>query len=234
MLCEHVQRAITESLAAGAELPREIRSHAEACPACRARLESESALFTALDAGLRARAGSELPAGFLHRVRARLAEAPARRALFSPAWTAALSLAAIVLVAGLALRVYRLRSFAPPDNTPPVAGNIASAQTPQSAPVPARENSPGAASVARSRSPRKPAAQLAPGPGAEVLVSQEDRMAWALLVRNLARASALQRETLAAALTRAEDAPPIRDLSIAPLELRLLPPEASEPDGVQR
>jgi hypothetical protein len=102
MSCEHYQRAITDSFAAGGELTRELRAHAETCSACRAALDAESALFSAIDAGLHLRANPELPAGFLSRVRVRLTEQQAAERSRVPPWVAAIALpaAAVLLLVG--------------------------------------------------------------------------------------------------------------------------------------
>jgi len=108
MSCEHFQRAITDTLAAGNELPRELRAHMDSCVTCRAALEKERALFSALDAGLHARANVELPSGFVTRVRVRFSEQQAAKRAEAPLWVGAIALpAAVVLLLVVTLGIRR-------------------------------------------------------------------------------------------------------------------------------
>jgi hypothetical protein len=230
MSCQHVQSVITDSLAAGGELPREVRAHADGCPACRAALERELALFSALDAGLHIRANAEVPADFIPRVRARIAGAPAPRRVLFPAWAAALSLAAIVLALaiGFLLPPHRPGPGNAGGITPPVVRTVPPTGAVPDTTPPLEKIAPTASSGHHSgRIPQTAAAQ-AHAPAVEVLVPQEDRMALARLVSKLTNPGSPQANTLMASLVRETDSPPIADLAIPPLEVKPLLPEPPE------
>jgi anti-sigma factor RsiW len=230
MSCQHLQNVITDSLAAGAELPREVRAHAEGCPACRAALERERALFSALDAGLHARANAEVPAGFIPGVRARIAGTQSPRRLFFPAWAAVLSMAAVALALtiGFVLRPHGSGLGNVSEITPPVARTVLPTGAVPDTTPPLEKIAPTASSGHYSgRIPRKAAAQ-AHAPAVEVLVPQEDRMALARLVSKLTKPGSPQGNTLMASLVRETDSPPIADLVIPPLEVKPLLPEPLE------
>jgi anti-sigma factor RsiW len=75
MPCENYREALIETAAAESAPSRELRSHLDACPSCRAAFAEEQQLFAAIDTGLRATANAEVPASFLPRVGARIQEA---------------------------------------------------------------------------------------------------------------------------------------------------------------
>jgi hypothetical protein len=77
MPCEHYKDALIEAAATGAGPQGELRVHLAACGSCRATLEQEQFLFTAIDSGLRTTTNAEVPVSLLPRVRARLNEAVA-------------------------------------------------------------------------------------------------------------------------------------------------------------
>jgi hypothetical protein len=68
---------LIEAAATGAGPQGELRVHLAACGSCRATLEQEQFLFTAIDSGLRTTTNAEVPVSLLPRVRARLNEAVA-------------------------------------------------------------------------------------------------------------------------------------------------------------
>jgi hypothetical protein len=230
MSCQHVQSLITDSLAAGAELPREVRAHADGCPSCRAALETELALFSALDAGLHTRANAEVPADLLPRVRARIAGAAAPSRLLFPAWAAALSMAAVALA--LTIGFVRGPHGSRPDNdasiTPLAARTVPPTGSVTSTTPPVEKIAPLVSSHHHSGHFPQTAAAQPHAPAVEVLVPQEDRIALARLVRRLTQPGSPQGKTLMASLAREADASPIADLAILPLEVKPLLPEPPE------
>jgi hypothetical protein len=230
MSCQHVQSVITDSLAAGAELPREVRAHADGCPACRAALETELALFSALDAGLHTRANAEVPADLLPRVRARIAGAAAPRRLLFPAWAAALSMAAVALALTIGF-VRRPHGSRPGDDasiTPLAARTVPPTGSVTSTTPPVEKIAPRGSSGRHAGHFPETAAAQPQAPAVEVLVPQEDRIALARLVRSLTQMNSRQSNTLRASLAREADAPAIVDLVIPPLEVKPILPEPPE------
>ena len=75
MPCEHYKDALIEVAASGATLQGELRAHLDECASCRATLDEERSLFSAIDSGLHAGAHADVPSSFLPRVRAQLDEA---------------------------------------------------------------------------------------------------------------------------------------------------------------
>ncbi|HVS74092.1 MAG TPA: hypothetical protein VHE23_01605 [Candidatus Acidoferrales bacterium] len=234
MSCEHYQKAINDSLAAGDELPRKLRAHADSCSACRAALEAESAFFSAIDAGIRKRVNEVPPPGLIAGVRTRLANEPATRRRLFPVWVAALSMAAVALGVGLLLRPFRDPPGSPPENPSPVAQNIppvgagpSGALPPEKIAPPGRATQPPGPSI----TPSRPPAQVL---DAEVLVPQEDRLALALLVRRLGQPGSPQNSALAASLLDPKELKPIADLQIPQLEVEPLATGSSESGDGER
>jgi hypothetical protein len=116
MPCEPYQHVLTDAAARGAEPQGELRAHLDSCTACRSAFAQERSLFSAIDAGLHFTANASIPASFLQRVLARLAqETTVRYRWASPSFVLA-SAAAVVLAF---LLVHNLRRSAisqkPPD-----------------------------------------------------------------------------------------------------------------------
>jgi hypothetical protein len=234
MSCERYQRAITDSLVAGGELPRELLAHADSCSACRAALEAESALFSAIDAGIRERVNVAPPPALIAGVRARLSNEPATWRRLFPVWVAALSMAAIALGVGLLLRPSRVPPGGLSENPSPVARNVppvgmgpSGALPPEKIALLGRATQPPGPSITPSR---PPAREL----DAEVLVPQEDRLALALLVRRLGQPGSPQNSALAASLLDPKELKPIADLQIPQLEVEPLASGSSESGDGER
>jgi anti-sigma factor RsiW len=104
MPCENYREALTEAAAADSALSRELRSHLDACPSCRAAFTEEQQLFASIDTGLRARASSDVPPTFLPRVRASLENASGSQRRWAPFLIFAAASAAIVLSVFIATR----------------------------------------------------------------------------------------------------------------------------------
>jgi hypothetical protein len=234
MSCKHYQRAITESLAAGGELPRELRAHADSCLACGAALEAESALFSAIDEGLRERTNEVPPTGLIAGVRMRLANEPVTRRRLFPVWVAALSMAAVALGAGLLLRPSRVPPGDLPENPSPVAHNVPPVGTGPSGALPPKKIAPQGRATHSPRPSPTPATPQAPVLDAEVLVPQEDRLALALLVRRLGQHDSPQNSALAASLLDPKELKPIADLQIPQLEVEPLASGSSESGDGER
>ena len=234
MSCEHYQKAIADSLASGGELSRELRVHVNICSVCRAMLEAESALFSAIDAGIRERVNVVPPPGLIAGVRTRLANEPAARRRPFPVWVAALSMAAVALGVGLLLRPSRVPPGDLPENSSPVAQNVPPVGTDPSGALPHEKIAPlGRATHSPRLSPTRAAAQ-APVLEAEVLVPQEDRLALALLVRRLGQPGSPQNSALAASLLDPKELKPIADLQIPQLEVEPLASGSSESGDGER
>jgi negative regulator of sigma E activity len=234
MFCEHYQRAIGDSLVADVELPRELHAHADSCSACRAALEAERALFSAIDASIRERVNEVPPPGLIAGVRARLTNEPVTRRRLFPVWVAALSMAAVALGVGLLLRPSRVPSGGLPENSSPVAHNVPPVGTGPSGALPPEKIAPPGRATQRpgpSITPSRPPAQVL---DAEVLVPQEDRLALALLVRRLGQPGSPQNSALAASLLDPKELKPIADLQIPQLEVKPLASGSSESGDGER
>jgi len=92
---------LTEAAATGAALQGELRTHLASCASCRAALEQEQFLFTAIDSGLHTAANAEVPPSLLPLVRAALDEVAVKH---PPRWLQSLVFASASVV--LALMVF--------------------------------------------------------------------------------------------------------------------------------
>ena len=228
MSCDRVQRQISDSLAAGAGLPRAVRDHAESCPACRAALEREQALFAALQSGLRVRANADVGADFLLRVRARIAEASVPRRAYFPAWAAALSMTAVALALtiGFVVRLHRAASGGPTENFPPVARNIPSAGSVSGSSLPPEAFAPPTRSTRRDRPSLRTALRYSPVRTPEVIVSQEDRLAFVRLMEELQHTASAGLTTQMLPLVPGSEPLPVADIKIDELEVKPLSSDA--------
>jgi hypothetical protein len=102
--CEDYRAALTDAAAAAIEPSRELRSHLEACPSCRAAFTEEMQLFAAIDSGVVAVANAEMPASFFPRVRAGLEGDSISQRRWAPSLIFAAAGAAIVLIVFIAAR----------------------------------------------------------------------------------------------------------------------------------
>jgi hypothetical protein len=103
MSCQHHKDALIEAAASGAETQGELRTHLDACAACRAAFEQEQSLFASIDCGLHVTANAEVPASLSPRVRSRLDEESALRPIWGRNWLV-LASAAVMVVAFFAAR----------------------------------------------------------------------------------------------------------------------------------
>lgn len=130
MNCASRQAALIRLAATGGEPISELRAHLRECPSCRAVFESERSLLTAIDAGLRVATHVEVPASLLPRVRARIAELPARD--LEPtrlrAIVLAIAAAAVLLVSLNTLR-HRQQTQSTPHSPGPVAASSSANRT---------------------------------------------------------------------------------------------------------
>jgi hypothetical protein len=232
MPCENYREALTEAAATDSAPSRELRSHLGACASCRAAFTAEQHLFAAIDAGLRARANTDVPPTFLPRVRASLERVSASQRRWTPFLVFAAASAAIVLMLFIATRPRHGVSDAQ-------ARQIFSAPPREKPETSARSEASGTRAIVASSHSRRaeplrnsPPANSASSSQFEVLVPPEEREA-------LARFISLQPERTEVVIAVVA---PVRDdkdtlLSVKPLEiaeLAVTPLEAlaSEvPDG---
>jgi hypothetical protein len=217
MSCERYQEILIEAAGGGAGLPLALREHVELCAKCRATFAAEQTLFAAIDANLRRTAGAEVPASFLPRVRASVAdEATPARALI-PHWAGAMATAA-VLLSLLAAQNFRHRTRHSPDEQ--AATNHTPALTAPSVPL---QTSAGPKPSIRShaaglsRTQLVPASSLANSQEPEVLVPAGEE---ALLLRFCETLRSTP-DHAAALVADAQNADP-KPLAIAPLEFNEL------------
>ena len=116
MTCASRQAAFIELAATGAEPVSELCDHLRECPSCRAILERERNLFSAIDAGLYASTHVEVPGSLLPQVRARIAERSAPG--LAPYRLRKMTLA-IAAAATLLLSINSLRQGKQPPVSPP-------------------------------------------------------------------------------------------------------------------
>jgi hypothetical protein len=115
MLCDKYKEGLIETAARGAALPNSLREHVDICAECRAVLAEQEALFARIDGLLRRSVQREIPASFLLRVKAGLAEDPIAKHPWSRVWV---PVAASIALALGGLLVWRgQRSTAEPDET---------------------------------------------------------------------------------------------------------------------
>lgn len=74
MPCEHYKDALIDAAASGAAPSGELRVHLSECASCRAALDEEQSLFSAIDSSLHASVNADVPSSLLPRVRAQLDE----------------------------------------------------------------------------------------------------------------------------------------------------------------
>jgi hypothetical protein len=162
------------------ELPADLQAHLHVCPSCRRFLEEEQLLRAMIDASLRRMANAPVPALFLQRFEARLAqELPLKRS-----WNASyIYLAAAAAVALLMPPMLRVRSAKEPRSflrpQTQVAKPAPQTSSPAASPQSARESRP----VPRSRKSTTQQSLAASPP--EVLVPPEEREAFARFLSSL-------------------------------------------------
>jgi hypothetical protein len=102
MICDQYKNALIELAAAGAEPGQELRSHLQACSACRSAFENERSLFASIDSALRSSANTEVPSSFIPSVRARVQHESSAAPAMAPVsdrllWVSGLAVAATIL-----------------------------------------------------------------------------------------------------------------------------------------
>ncbi len=221
MPCENYKNALTEAAASSADPQGELRAHLAACPACRASFAEEQSLFCSIDTSLRAAANTEVPASFLPRVRARIAEQPAVARSWAPSWLA-LAGAAAMIVAFITLQAIR-RGNSP--GKPPETATQASPTVPVLS-VPRKENSIAPPSTERNTISQSPATVARNFSSQEILVSRtpepevlvpRDQEVFLLLYAE--QWNKRKRDSLVAAES---DAALLKPLEIAPIQIAQL------------
>jgi hypothetical protein len=182
MPCEKYQAALIDLAARDAQPSGEIREHLAACAFCRAFLEQEQLLVASIDSGLRSVANAAVPAQFLQRFEARLAqEAPAKRS-WNANWMYLAAAAALIL---LMLPILRTRSARQPVASSNPQPPVATQPAPETNLLPAPLQT--ARALPQEHRPRKqmPAQQSPSTPQPEVLVPPEEREAFARFLSDL-------------------------------------------------
>jgi hypothetical protein len=216
MPCESYKDALN-SVAVGAPVTSELRSHLDGCAPCHAVLGDEQALLASIDAGLRAVANIEAPPSLIPGVRVRLAEERApRRASLSLRMVGACA-AALLLIT---FTFVGLRRPPAPRVELPLR---ATTQPPKSFAAAADPPQLDVTPFPRSGGPRlATASSVAARSASRVLVPPDEREAFAHLVIAMERQSALA-ATLAKPGLASSDAPLAVDpIRIAALEVKPL------------
>jgi hypothetical protein len=187
MSCEKYQDALIDLVASGAEPVGVVRSHLEGCASCRSYLEREHVLFATIECGVRQTTNAPLPASLLQRFEARLAqETPAKPA---PRLNWIYAASAVLALIGFTLLIQRPRT-APerivsremPEvsvQEKGVAGERLVVPALPSLPVSKRNDRQNPQTL-------QPVAQPALSEGPQVLVSSEERNAFARFISRVA------------------------------------------------
>jgi hypothetical protein len=215
MPCENYREALSEAAATGCALSPDLRSHVEHCADCHAYLNDEIQLCAAVDGGLKSKMAAGVPASLLPRVRARISQEPVSAWRWTPAWTALVASAALV-IAFLLLRGPGHRGGQQRVDRTEEARNVAPAQI---VPEEPRENTAAPASVAR------PALKVAEP---LVLVPKGQAEIVSRLLEDLRRGQVKGSELIAKADAGSSEIAPIEPLSIAPVEIKPLNADNAE------
>lgn len=211
MNCQNVRKQITDSFAYGtASLAPQALAHRQACPSCQSFYEKQQELFQSLDAGLQGMVNQPVPPSLLPRVRARLDAAPVRRSSWNIKWGSA-AVATVVLLAVFSAAVWhRLASQTKGTRTPVL---VSSGESHLGTAKPATSNQ-GNLPAPRRRA-LAPSRREAPKPSQEVIISPEERAAFARFVTEVPEAG-----KVALALTRPAPAPDEAPVQIALLQIK--------------
>lgn len=210
MKCETFQANVIELLAGEErEMPRELREHSAACPACREFSTGKADLLAAIDASMREFVNQPVPSS-LYRVAAPLPEPTSGGRLSDgmPLWLAGLAVvSALLLIGFLGLR----NSSSPVLRSSPQ--EVVSAAKPPSLLAHTRITEHTAPSIhAKGTKSSKLLLPKSEGPSSEIIVLPEERQAFAQFVTAVS-----QDREIALALTH--PAPPE---VVSPIEIALL------------
>jgi hypothetical protein len=228
MPCEKYQEALIDLAASAAEPVGVVRSHLDGCCVCRSYLEREQVLFATIEFGVRRSTNAPLPVSLVQRFEARLAqEKPARMA---PRWNWIYAACAAVAVLALALLIVRPRTTleriaSTPTPEVPVPGKGAEGETR----APARSSPPVAKrNVRRNPRPKPLAARAAVSEGPEVLVSSEERDAFAKFISRVGERKEVAIALVSPSPENVTNPLKVEDLQISWLEIKpLQEPELS-------
>jgi hypothetical protein len=235
MPCENYRETLIESAAADSEPSRELRSHLDACAACRVAFTEELQLFAAVDAGVRATANAEVPHSFLPRVQASLEDVSAPQRLWTPFLIFAATSAAILLTAFIATRPHHAATI---DQSKQIY-SVPSHGTPE---IPVRREATGTPAVAASNGSHRTMKQRnsipsnsVPSSGKlEVIVPPEERQAFAHFVASMQERNDNALALVTSGPEKKEDPMTVAPLQIAKLEVRQLEGlEGEAPDSTQ-
>jgi hypothetical protein len=221
MPCEHYKDALIEATATGADPQGELRAHLAACDDCRATLEQEQFLFTAIDSGLRTTANAEVPPSLLPRVRAALDEVTTSGRGWTANWLALGAVAALVVVIFGAYSIRRRSSLENPVST--AVNTSTTKAVPPSPPsqIPNSEPSASGSSVPHLRTafnknpaPQETLANRSPLP--EVLIPRDQEVLLAHYAQEWSR------RKRAPFLAESADDAPLAPLQVAPIQIAQL------------
>jgi negative regulator of sigma E activity len=231
MPCEPYKVALIEAAASGLEPKGELGAHLTTCAACHAAFTQEQSLFSSIDTRLRAVANAEVPASLLPRVRARLADEPAPRRL----WTQPLIFAAAGVALALAIFLFVRPYHTRPDNQAKQTPQIPVSET--QATNARRQNSGPAPQIVssnanNSQAPRhstllRPVASSQP----EVLVPPDEREAFSSFVFAVQQHRDVAAALLAPSPKKQDALVTVEPLQIAHLEMKPLEGRETEISG---
>jgi hypothetical protein len=217
MFCEAYNQSLTDAAASGEPLSPGLQRHLASCDSCRVAFAEEQSLFAAIDSGLRAAANSEVPAALIPRVHVALNNEPAPQPTLQK-WIFAGTVLTCSVVMAIALQ-FRHREA-------PVPVKTAKAQT--SAPTPPRPANalpmPSATREIPRQSNRAETAQASPestdaSVAAEVLVPDEERVAFAKFLASGRRLSSQSAVAVLSIPEAPKDLAPIPPVEIASLKV---------------
>ena len=222
MFCETYNQSLTDAAASG-ELSPALQRHLASCDSCRTAFAEEQSLFASIDSGLRVAANSEVPATLIPRVHVALNNEPAPQPNFQK-WIFASAALACALIVAITLQL-RHRDVPVPAKT---------ATTKASAPTSAQPTNALLSMLSAKREiPRQSngTETVQPSPSntnasitAEVLVPDEERVAFAKFLASEQRPSSQSSVTVLSIPEAPKDLVPIPPVEIA--SLKVLPLDA--------
>jgi hypothetical protein len=226
MPCEKYQEALIDLAAGGAEPVGVVRSHLDSCCVCRSYLEREQVLSATIEFAVRQSTNAPLPVSFLQRFEARLAqETPAKMA---PRWNWIYAACAAVAFLALALLILRPRttlerSASTQGPEVPVQGAVGETRAPAPSSRPVAKGN-----VRRNPRPKPLVARTAVSGDPEILVSAEERDAFARFISRVGERKEVAIALVSPSPENVTNPLKVEDLQISWLEIKpLKEPELS-------
>jgi len=180
MFCEAYNQSLKDAVASGEALTLALQQHLASCESCRAAFAGEQSLFAAIDSGLRAAANSEVPTTLTPRVHVAINNKPTPqpRRFPLPVW----GFAGAVVTAATVLALLYVPSRRPPIPVEPPRTSpppIVARANPLAPSVPNSSRPDGVSPLQHKRPVALVASRTSKSEFPEVLVPDEERLAFA-------------------------------------------------------